>query len=93
MKVNLPTLLTEKDGLVYVRTHDEHYIHQSFELENGTIVVFESIPGNYPSNALVTFKNREEYIESIKEVSWINDSEYIIKNNLEEDGFPFNEEE
>lgn len=94
LKIEIPQYLTEKDGLIYVRTHDEHYLHQSFHLEDGKVIVFESIPENYPSNALCIFHSLKDYLSSIKEVSWINDVDYIVQHSplLEEYGFPFVDE-
>ena len=91
MNIEIPQYLTEKDGLLYVRTYDEHYIHQSFLLRDEKVLVFESIPSNYPNNALCVFPNVEEYLASIKEVAWLNDHDYIVKQNLEAYGYPFTE--
>ena len=89
MVVEIPKFLTEKDGLLYVRTHDEHYLHQSFLLPDGQVLIFESIPVNYPSNALAFFDNLDEYVKAIRKVDWINDEEYIIRNELDAYGFTF----
>lgn len=88
-QLELPQCLTEKEGLLYVRTHDEHYIHQSFLLGDDHVIVFESIPVNYPSNALCIFNSIKDYLAAIKDVPWINDAEYIVRHNLEAYGFPF----
>jgi hypothetical protein len=89
--MNLPKYLDDKSSLIYVVTM-ENYIHQSWMID-GQIVSYENIPENYPSGSLCLFESLEEYLEAIKEVSWINDEEYIIRHKLEDHGFPFIEEE
>lgn len=92
INIAIPNYATETDGLLYVRTHDEHYIHQSFLLESGHILVFESIPVNYPSNGLCVFETIDAYLASVKDVPWLNDTDYIVYHQLEAHGFPFVEE-
>lgn len=92
MNIDIPQYLTEKEGLVYVRTHDENNLHQSFLLEDGQVLVFESLPNNYPSNALCVFETIENYLEAIQEIEWINDQTYIVRHQLEAYGFPFSNE-
>lgn len=88
----IPSLLDDKDSLLLVTAPYDGYIHQSWLIE-GRVVSFEHIPENYPSGGLMVSQSIEEYIEAIKEVSWINDKEYIRKNRLEQYGFPFNQDE
>ena len=88
--VQIPGLLTNREGLLYCR-NTEDAIHQSWQLADGKVIVFESIPINYPSNALIVYENIDEYIESIREVDWINDYEnsYNRSDEIVKKGYPF----
>lgn len=79
--VELMTFMNEKDGLLYSRSSESGSIHQSFLLGDGRVLVFESIPENYPSNALCLFESIQAYFEAIRDVSWIVDLDNIIKDN------------
>lgn len=89
-KLTLPIHQSERDGLIYVRSESD-YIHASFASREGHILVFESIPGNSPSTSLGVFENKAEYLDSLKGISWVNEPEYIVQNNIPETGFPFTE--
>ena len=75
----IPEYLNEKDALVKVY-HEDGYIHVSWLLENGTVISFEDIPGNYPRSSLCVWKDIREYIDGIKGVNWIIES---LKDNPE----------
>ncbi len=46
---------------------EEDNMHVSWETGNGGVVVFEYIPGNYPSFIMRTFETVEEYEEYFDE--------------------------
>lgn len=87
-QVTLPIHQSEKDGLVYVRTESD-YIHSSFITGEGKVIVYESIPGNVPETSLAVFDDQQQYLSAVEGVSWLNDPEYIKRNNIKEKGFPF----
>jgi hypothetical protein len=79
MKIDLSDGLTERGALLYVKS-EEGNMHIAWKILNGTILVFEHCPSNYPSIDLVTFPNIKVYKQAIMNVSWIC-HEYIIKCN------------
>ena len=93
--IELHPYMDDRNSLLKVRTHEEGRIHQSWLLPNGEVLVFEDIPGNYPSGGLHLYDNIEEYISDIKDIWWVNDEEYIVIYDpiLEQYGFPFKDEE
>lgn len=92
MKVTLPAYQDQKSGLLTVSTESGN-IHQSYLTDEGYVVVFEFIPCNFPASAMAVYENLEEYVESIQNISWVNDQHYVISEaatELEELGYPFN---
>ena len=78
MVLNIPNLLSQKEALVnVVSDNGTMMIHTSWELpqeDNSTpnvIIAFEYYADNYPTGDLITFKSKEEYYSTIKNVGWI----------------------
>lgn len=93
-KVSLREYQDQKSGLLTVST-ESGYIHQSYLTDEGHVLVFEFNPYNYPASIMGLHDNLEKYVESIKEVSWINEPEWIRTYDEEllgGAGFPFNQE-
>lgn len=63
---------TSRDAVAYIY-NDDGYIHVSWEVGNGQILSFEVIPVNYPPGSYKLWDSEEEYVDAIKEVSWIMD--------------------
>lgn len=63
----------QKDALLYLIT-DEDFIHASWIQPNGTILVFEHIPSNYPALTYIIWPTKKEYVKSIKGVDWIREN-------------------
>lgn len=83
-----------KECLLNVRTESGN-IHMSWLDNKDRVIVFEDIPENYPTGGIFTFDNISDYIDSIKDVSWINDSEHLRKCAIELKvlGYPFHSED
>jgi hypothetical protein len=88
-------MITEKNCILYVDATEvnKKELHFAwFSDDEKTINVFELSDLDYPAVAVFTWNSIEEYIDSIKDVGWINNKDYIIKYDkdvLEERGFPF----
>lgn len=92
-QIAIPSYLDDKGCLLRVFSFEGGYVHQSWLLSENEVISYESIPDNYPSGTLCVWDSLEEYADAISSVSWINDPEYIVKNNMpEETGYPFTEE-
>ncbi|GGA80132.1 hypothetical protein [Ornithinibacillus halotolerans] len=91
INVNLSKYMDEKTGLLTVREWDNSKIHQSWKINEGRIIVFESNLEDFPANALLLFEDIDEYIEAIKDVRWINCEDFIINHSedFRKMGFPF----
>ena len=89
--VTIPKYMDEKVGLLSVRNADGTMIHLSWKTKEGRIIVFESNLEDYPASALLVFSDLEEYMDKIRNVSWINCREYIVNHGDELTiyGFPF----
>lgn len=70
-RVSIPGYQSEKDCLMHTVT-DSGSSHVSWNTPEGVIIGYENIPDNYPSCALYTYENIDEYKESLKNIgSWI----------------------
>lgn len=95
IKMTMPRYLDDKCCLLKVETEIDQYVHQSWLLPEGQVISYENIPTNYPSGSLVVWESLEEYIDTIKDVEWINNENNILKQDeeiLKPVGFPFNTE-
>ncbi|SOB90325.1 hypothetical protein SAMN05880501_101141 [Ureibacillus xyleni] len=87
--INLPILNTRKNCFILVECPEEGYFHISWLLKDNSVVLFENIQDNYPSEALVIYDSIDDYFESIQNVDWLHDEEWVVVNNAKEYGFPF----
>ena len=84
--------LTDGESLIYTCTHDERWLHASFQMDDGKVLIVEHVLCNSPSLLVVTYESREKYIENLLELYWAIDPDYIIsiddelKKELEQRG-------
>ena len=80
-----------KSALLQLVTVND-YIHESWLLPSGKVIYYEYIPYTYPAGSLRVVESIEEYIQKIKDTTWINDYDDIIsykRKELLEHGLTF----
>lgn len=89
--ITMPKYMDEKVSLLHVRSYDNSTLHQSWKTNDGRIIAFESNQEDYPANALIIFDDINEYVETIRNVEWMNDRTLIVNQSeeLKMKGFPF----
>ena len=68
--------IDEKSALLFVVEPEEDKVHISWEVD-GQIISFERIPINYPSSSLMITENFNQYLDTIREVDWINENNVV----------------
>jgi len=97
--LNLVEQLNGKESLLHVRTI-ENWIHQSWRMNDGKIIAFESVPPllkgeayseQFLSNELNVYNDMKEYLNKLENTDWLNNAEHIVKvsRTLLSYGFPF----
>ena len=76
MILNSDLCIDEKSALLFIVEPEEDKVHISWEVD-GQIIFFERIPINYPSSSLMISENFNEYLNAIREVSWINENNIV----------------
>lgn len=68
--------IDEKSALLFIVESEEDKVHISWEVD-GQIIFFERIPTNYPSSSLMITENFNQYLDTIREMEWINENNVV----------------
>jgi len=71
MIVDVETYMDKKTALVNVEKPEIGNTHRSVPTNGEEIVAYEEILENYPSWAILVFRDAREYLNEIKRVDWI----------------------
>lgn len=72
-QLNIPSYLDEKYTACLLVVVSEENMHQAWLIDD-KVLCTEHIPCNYPSTTMAVYDNLDAYLEAIKDVAWLCES-------------------
>lgn len=80
MQIEVPKFTTSKNALLYAYNPDSENMLIAWRLDDGKIISFERLPGDYPPVSMVVFPDDKEFATQLR-YCWIT-KEDIIKGEF-----------